>query len=130
MSVNVAVTDRAWSIVTWQVPVPEHPSPIQPVKVELTDGVAVNVTTVPASNVIEQVGPQSIPVGLEDTEPVPVPFLETFSCCCGWLLNVAVTACAASIVTWQVPVPEQPEPDQPVNVEPRAGVAVNVTEVA
>jgi len=27
-------------------------------------------------------------------------------------------------------VPEQPEPDQPVNVEPRAGVAVNVTEVA
>jgi hypothetical protein len=81
------------------VPVPEQPEPDQPVNVELTDGVAVSVTTVPASKVIEQVGPQSIPVGLDDTEPVPVPLLETFSCCCGWLLKVAVTACAASIVT-------------------------------
>jgi hypothetical protein len=41
-------------------------------------------------------------------------------------LNVAVTACAAFIVTVQVPVPVQ-LPLQPVNVEPPAGVAVSVT---
>ena len=45
--VKVASTERAWSKVTWQVPVPEHPSPVQPVKVELAFGVAVSVTTVP-----------------------------------------------------------------------------------
>ncbi len=32
-------------------------------------------------------------------------------------------------MTVQVPVPEQPPPLQPVNVEPAAGVAVSVTEV-
>ena len=45
--VNVAVTDRAWSNVTWQVPVPVQPSPDQPVKSELAAGLAVSVTTVP-----------------------------------------------------------------------------------
>jgi hypothetical protein len=45
--VKVAVTERAWSSVTMQVPVPEHPSPDQPAKVELTSGVPVSVTTVP-----------------------------------------------------------------------------------
>lgn len=34
---------------------------------------------------------------------------------------------AALIVTMQVPVPEQPEPDQPPKVEPVAAVAVSVT---
>jgi hypothetical protein len=108
---------------------PEQPSPVHPVKVALDAGVAVTVTTVPKSNVIEHVTPQSIPDGLEDTDPVPVPFFATTSCCCGWLLKFAVTVWAASIVTWQVPVPEQPEPDQPVNVCPRSGVAVKVTTV-
>ena len=46
-SVKVAFTDRAWSIVTWQVPVPEQPAPVHPVKSELTDGVAVSASTVP-----------------------------------------------------------------------------------
>ncbi len=44
--VNVAVTERAWSIVTVQPPVPEQ-APLQPPKTEPTDGVAVSVTTVP-----------------------------------------------------------------------------------
>ena len=35
-----------------------------------------------------------------------------------------MTVWAALIVTVQVPVPEQPPPLQPVNVEPAAGVAV------
>ena len=47
----------------------------------------------------------------------------------GTWLNVAVTAVSAFIVTWQVPVPEQPPPDQPVNPEPDAGVAFKVTVV-
>ena len=40
-----------------------------------------------------------------------------------------MTVWAALIVTVQVPVPEQPPPLQPVNVEPAAGVAVSVTAV-
>ena len=42
---------------------------------------------------------------------------------------MAVTECAASIVTMQVPVPVHPEPDHPLNTEPAFGVAVNVTTV-
>src|SRR3954447_6782754 len=127
--VNVAITECAASIVTTQSPVPEHPEPDQPVKVLFESGVAVNVTSLSKSNVIEQVAPQSIPAGLDATEPVPVPFLLTSSVCCGWSLKFAVTLCAASIVTTHVPVPEQPEPVQPVNTDPKFGVAVSVTTV-
>jgi len=42
---------------------------------------------------------------------------------------VAVTDVAAFSVTAQVPVPVQPPPLQPVNVEPAAGAAVKVTMV-
>ena len=42
---------------------------------------------------------------------------------------MAVTACAALIVTVQVPVPVQPPPLQPLKVEPAAGAAVKVTAV-
>jgi hypothetical protein len=45
-------------------------------------------------------------------------------------LNVAVTDCAALIVTVHVAaVPLQPPPLQPANVEPPLGVSVNVTAV-
>ena len=47
LSVKVAFTERAWSKVTWHVPVPVQPSPVQPANVELADGVAVRVTRVP-----------------------------------------------------------------------------------
>jgi hypothetical protein len=43
---KVAVTERAWLIVTVQAPVPEQ-SPLQPAKVEPAVGVGVSVTTVP-----------------------------------------------------------------------------------
>jgi hypothetical protein len=41
--------------------------------------------------------------------------------------NVAVTFLWAFMVTVQVPVPEHPPPDQPVNTEPVTGQAVSVT---
>jgi len=45
------------------------------------------------------------------------------------VLNVAVTFCAAFIVTVQVPVPLQPAPLHPAKVDPSDAVAVNVTTV-
>jgi hypothetical protein len=44
-------------------------------------------------------------------------------------VKLAVTACAALIVTTQVPVPLHPAPLQPVNADPLAGTAVKVTGV-
>jgi hypothetical protein len=99
------------------------------VNVEPAAGVAVKVTSVPTSNEAEQLEPQSIPSGELVTEPDPVPDLDTPSVSVDTVSNVAVTDSAALIVTWQVPVPEHPPPDQPVNVEPAAGVAVSVTTV-
>ena len=43
--------------------------------------------------------------------------------------NVAVTSRAWSIATVHVPVPEQPSPSQPRNIDPGSGVALSVTEV-
>src|SRR5829696_1082974 len=43
--------------------------------------------------------------------------------------NVAVTSRTRSIATSHAPVPEQPSPSQPANVDPDAGVAVSVTSV-
>ena len=47
----------------------------------------------------------------------------------GEVVKVAVTLLFAVINTVQVPVPEQPPPLHPANVEPALGVAVSVTEV-
>jgi hypothetical protein len=47
-----------------------------------------------------------------------------------WLsVKVAVTRLAAIIETAQVPVPLQPPPDHPANVEPVLALAVRVTLV-
>ena|ERR1700723_383562 len=43
------------------------------------------------------------------------------------VVKVATTVCAEFMVTVQVPVPEQPPPDQPVNVDPEPATAVSVT---
>ena len=113
---------------TVQVPVPVQPPPLQPVNVEPAAGVAVKVTAVPLANAAEQVAPQEMPAGALETVPVPAPAFVTVSVK-GCRVNVAVTDVAALIVTVQVPVPVQPPPLQPVNVEPAAGVAVRVTAV-
>jgi len=126
--VKVAVTVVAAFKVTEQVPVPEQPPPLQPVKIEPLAGVAVSVTNVPLSNEAEQVAPQSIPGGSEVTVPLPVPALLLVRLTV-WRLKVAVTVVAAFRVTEHVAVPEQPPPLQPVKIEPLAGVAVSVTTV-
>src|SRR5436190_736268 len=125
---KVAVTVVAALRVTVQVPVPEHPPPLQPVKVEPAAGVAVSVTAVPLAKLTEQVAPQLIPTGELVTVPLPVPAGVTVrvKLC---RVKVAVTVVAAETVTTHDPVPEQPPPLQPVKVEPAAGVAVNVTAV-
>src|SRR5438552_1416454 len=72
-SVNVAVTVVAAERVTVQAPVPEHPPPLQLLKVEPAAGVAVRVTAVPLVKLAEQVAPQLIPAGALVTVPLPVP---------------------------------------------------------
>ena len=124
---KVAVTARTALIVTVQVLVPVQ-APLQPVKIDPAAGAAVSVTTVPVVKEVEQVAPQEMPAGALVTVPLPLPDLVTLSAkddC----MKVAVTEVAAVIVTVQVPVPEQPPPLQPVNVEPAPGAAVSVTIV-
>ena len=122
------MTEVAAFVVTMQVPVPEQPPPLQPVKVEPASGVAVRVTAVPTVNEAEQAAPQEIPEGALLTVPPPVPVLVTLRANDCWT-KPAVTEAAALIVTMQVPVPEQPPPLQPEKVEPAVGVAVKVTAV-
>ena len=61
------------------------------------------------------------------TMPLPVPAKPTLRV--AEALNIAVTDCTALTLTVHAPVPAQPPPLQPVNVEPEAGVAVRVTMV-
>ena len=84
---NVAVTDRAWLIVTWHCPVPEQPSPLQPANTEPSAAVAVKVTTVPLVYCAEHVAPQLMPAGELATVPEPEPAFVTVS----WKLTTGVT---------------------------------------
>jgi hypothetical protein len=68
-----AVTVVAAFMVTTHVPVPVHPPPVQPVKVDPAAGVAVSVTGVPLVYAAEQIEPQLMPAGLLETVPLPVP---------------------------------------------------------
>src|SRR5438034_9749452 len=104
---KVAVTVVAAETVTTHDPVPEHPPPLQPVKVEPAAGAAVSVTAVPLVKLAEQVAPQVIPAGALVTVPLPAPALLTVSAKVG-RAKVAVTVVAAQSVTVQVPVPEHP----------------------
>jgi hypothetical protein len=71
LAANVAVTLRAWVIVTTQLPVPEQ-APDQPVNVDPGEGDAVNVTDVPSAYVSEQSPGQLIPAGEDVTDPGPL----------------------------------------------------------
>ena len=76
---KVAVTVVGAVSVTVQVPVPVHPPPLQPVKVEPAAGAAVSTTGVPLAKVDEQFVPQVIPAGTLVTVPEPVPARTTAS---------------------------------------------------
>jgi hypothetical protein len=69
-----------------------------------------------------------MPEGLLVTVPDPVPDFVTVKLY-AVMAKDAATAVALVIVTVQVPVPEHPPPDQPVNVDPLAAKAVKVTDV-
>jgi len=76
-SAKFAVTVVLAVRVTVQLPVPEQPPPLQPMKLDPVSGVAVSVTGGSLLKVAEQVAPQLIPPGLEVTVPLPVPVLPT-----------------------------------------------------
>jgi len=78
--VNVAVTLRAWVILTVHWPVPLQPAPLQPVKVKPLAAVARKVTLWPWAKVALHVAPQVSPAGVLVTVPLPVPALTTVSC--------------------------------------------------
>jgi hypothetical protein len=126
---KVAVTERSAVIVSWHVPTPEH-APAHPAKVDPDSALAVSVTEAPSSNECEHVEalvPQSIPAGLLVTTPLPLPVGLTVSV--RTAVKVAVTLAAETMLTMHVPVPEQPPPDQPANLDPLAGSPVSLTWV-
>ncbi len=128
LGAKLAVT--AWSELMVRVRVlapvqsaPEEPSPDQPPNAEPDVGVPVRVTAVPGAYRCEQALGQLMPVPVT----VPAPATETVSE--GNAVKVAVMLWSELIVTVHVPVPAQPPPDQPANVDSAAGVAVNTTVV-
>jgi hypothetical protein len=72
-SLKEAMTFKAALMVTTQLPVPEHPPPTQPANVELPEGIAVKVKTVPNETVDWQALPQSMAAGVDTTRPAPDP---------------------------------------------------------
>src|SRR5262245_41185767 len=127
-ALNVAVTDLFALITTTHVAVPLHPLPPQPPKVDPVAAVAVKVTVVPATKGKLHVAPQTIPAGLLVTVPIPAPAgvtvrVNVFT----GAVKLAVTVWSAFIVTVHEPVPLQPPPLHPVNVEPPVGAAVRAT---
>jgi len=134
LRVNVAVTLRACVMLTVHVPVPLHPSPLQPEKVDPASGVAVKVTLVPWAKAVLQTPPQLIPTGFEVAVPLPVPAFVTVKvkvCALGLRVNVAVTLRACIMLTVHVPVPLHPSPLQPSKVNPTTSgyVAIRMTLV-
>src|SRR5437867_12462468 len=93
-SVKVAVTVVAAETVITHDPVPVHPPPLQPLKVEPAAGVAVTVTAVPLGKLAEHVAPQVIPAGALVTVPLPRPAELRVRAKVG-RLKVAVTVVAA-----------------------------------
>src|SRR5260221_307988 len=130
LGVKVAVTPTSAFSVAMQVPVPEHPPPDHPMKVD-ADAAAESVTTVPELKFATHVDPQAIPAGDDVTVPEPKPALVTVSAKLptGVRLKVAVTEAAALMVTVQPPEPLQPPPDHPANKDPEVAAAESITTV-
>ena len=110
-----------------QVPVPVH-APVQPPNTKPPPAVAVKITFVPVLMLALHVPGQLMPPTLLVTDPLPVPAKVTVT---GNEegMKFALTACAAFIVTAQVPVPLQPPPLQPAKTDAEeVGVAVRTTD--
>ena len=124
-----ALTLETALIVTEQVSAMPVQAPLQPAKPEPLVGVAVSVMTVFWAKDAVQVVPQSMPAGLLETVPVPNPVFVMLSANVGseFVLKVAVTDFAASIVTEQVSAVPVQAPPQPAKLEPLAGAAFKVT---
>src|SRR5271165_7566330 len=76
--VNCAVTNWLEFRTTSQLPEPEHPSPLQAVKTELTSGAPVSWRGVPVGKLaVQRVPLQVMPAGTLVTVPVPVPIKVT-----------------------------------------------------
>src|SRR5947209_9954200 len=113
-------------MVTTQLPLPVH-APVHPVKVEPVVAEGVSVTCVPLLKLALHVVPQLIPAGLLVTVPVPVPAFVTETWhVTGLVVQLALTDCAAFIVTTQLPLPLH-APVHPVKVEPVVAAGVSVT---
>ena len=116
----MAVTDLAAFIVTWQAPVPVQ-APLQPAKTEPAAGVAAEGDDGPGVVGLGAVGPAADAGGRGGDGAAAVARLRHGQGVGrGLRVKVAVTDLAASMVTWQAPVPVQ-APLQPAKVEPAVG---------
>jgi len=111
LRLKAAVTPVAAVTETTHVPVPVHPPPDQPMNVEPVEVVAVSVTDVPLTKLDEQVVPQLMPVGADDTLPMPVPVRVTVR---RYELGVAPAAPVPAAPAPAAPAPAAPVPAAPV----------------
>ena len=103
--------------------------PDQPLKTEPEAAAAVKLTAVLAVTAVLQVLPQEMPAGLEVTVPEPAPAFATDTVYFAGALSVNVAvqvALTLSVLLTDALVPLQ-LPDQPLNVDPDAAAAHNVT---
>ena len=99
---KLALIVLACARVTWQIPTPTHPPPLQPVKVEPEAADAVNVTIVFGSKLALQVALHEIPEGLLVIVPEPLPTRVTDNInVTGATANAAVTVVSESTTTVQ-----------------------------
>lgn len=117
------------------LPVPEHPPPLQPEKVEPGAADAVSVTELPKGKVATQFvagvsgTSQSIADGLLITVPFPVPVIITISWGSG--TKLPVTSLSEVMSSTQFALPEQSplQADKWVPDCPVGGMPVRVTDV-
>lgn len=124
-ALKLAVAVLAAFMVKVQVLAVPVQAPDQPVKFDPAVADAVRVTLAFRLKLAEQVAPQLIPAGELLTVPVPVPALVTVNSRTG--TKLAVTVLVTFVVTEQVVAVPVQAPDQPLNLEPDAAVAVKVT---
>jgi hypothetical protein len=106
-----AVMAMLFVVVTLQSLVPLQP-PLQPEKTDPDSGIAFNETRLPLITVVEQVVPQSIPVVVLET--LPLPCFDTVTVT-AFRMNFAVHILLAFIVT--EPSLQSVSPVHPANLE-------------